>query len=117
VLLGRQRECEMLDRVLQAVGDGESQVLVVRGEAGIGKVGLVGPRRGAVNPVSCPRCRRCRIGDRAAFSGLHQLCMPVMDRLDRVPPPQRDALGTAFGLIDGPAPDRFLLGLALLSLL
>src|SRR3712207_1886193 len=52
-----------------------------------------------------------------AFSGLQQLCAPFADRLERLPGPQRDALGTAFGLRDGGAPDRFLVGLALLSLL
>ena len=52
-----------------------------------------------------------------AFAGLHQLCAPMLDRLDRLPGPQRDALRTAFGLSAGPAPDRFLIGLAVLSLL
>src|SRR4051794_4410725 len=52
-----------------------------------------------------------------AFAGLHQLCAPFLDRLDRLPGPQRDALGSAFGLRDGDAPDRFLLGLAVLGLL
>ena len=51
-----------------------------------------------------------------AYAALHQLCAPMLDRLERLPPPQRDALGTAFGLSAGPAPDRFLIGLAVLSL-
>ena len=52
-----------------------------------------------------------------AFAGLHQLCMPMLDRIDRLPDRQRDALGAAFGLDGGAAPDRFLVGLALLGLL
>ena len=51
------------------------------------------------------------------FAALHQLCAPLLDGLERLPPPQRDALGTAFGLSSGPRPDRFLVGLAVLSLL
>ena len=52
-----------------------------------------------------------------AFAVLHQLCAPMLDRLERLPAPQRDALRTAFGLSAGPAPDRFLIGLAVLGLL
>ena len=52
-----------------------------------------------------------------AYAALHQLCSPMLDHLEHLPPPQRDALGTAFGLSAGPAPDRFLIGLAVLSLL
>jgi hypothetical protein len=52
-----------------------------------------------------------------AFAGLHQLCAPLLDRLERLPAPQRDALGIAFGLRSGAAPDRFLVGLAVLTLL
>ena len=52
-----------------------------------------------------------------AFAGVHQLCAPLLDRLERLPAPQRDALGIAFGLRGGGAPDRFLVGLAVLTLL
>jgi len=52
-----------------------------------------------------------------AFAGLHQLCAPMLDSSERLPPPQRDALRIVFGLTEGPPPDRFLVGLAVLSLL
>ena len=90
---------------------------MVRGEPGVGKTGCwttwPGTRRG---------CRVARAAGvqsemELAFAGLHQLCAPMLDRLDRLPAPQRDALRTAFGLSAGPPPDRFLVGLAVLSLL
>jgi DNA-binding CsgD family transcriptional regulator len=92
-------------------------VLVLRGEAGIGKTALL--------EYLASRASECRVARAAgvesemelAFAGLHQLCAPFLDRLDRLPAPQRDALGTAFALRDGNAPDRFLIGLAALSLL
>ena len=107
----------MLDRQLQRVRAGESSVLVLRGEAGVGKTALL--------EYVAERASGCRIARAAgvesemelAFAGLHQLCAPMLDRLDRLPGPQRDALRVAFGLEDGDAPDRFLVGLAVLSLL
>jgi DNA-binding CsgD family transcriptional regulator len=116
-LRGRQRECEALDRLLAGVRAGSSQVMVVRGESGVGKTALLG--------YLARRASACRIARAAgiesevelAFAGLHQLCAPFLDRLERLPGPQRDALGTAFGLSAGEPPDRFLVGLAVLSLL
>src|SRR5437879_1104660 len=86
---------------------GERQVLVLRGEAGIGKTALLG--------YLLERASGCRIARAAgvesemelAFDGLHQLCAPFLDRIECLPGPQRAALGTAFGLRDGDAPDRF----------
>ena len=91
--------------------------LVLRGEAGVGKTALL--------EYLLERASGCRIARAAgvesemelAFAGLHQLCAPMLDRLERLPGPQGDALGTAFGLREGDAPDRFLVGLAVLSLL
>src|SRR3954471_22715287 len=113
-LLGRDSEIEMLDRLLDTVRAGRSAVLVLRGEPGVGKSAL----------LAClvERASGCRIARAAGvesemelpFAGLHQLCAPMLDRL---PAPQRDALATAFGLSAGEAPDRFLVGLAVLSLL
>jgi DNA-binding CsgD family transcriptional regulator len=90
---------------------------VVRGEPGMGKSALL--------DYAAQRASGCRVARTAgvqsemelAFSGLNQLCIPMLDRLDRLPEPQRDALRTAFGLARGAAPDRFLVGLAVLSLL
>jgi len=117
VLRGRVHECEVLDRLLDAVRGGESGALVVRGEPGVGKSALL--------DYVAERASGCRVARTAgvqsemelAFSGLNQLCIPMLDRVDRLPEPQRDALRTAFGLAGGAAPDRFLVGLAVLSLL
>ena len=116
-LLGRQSERSALDLLVSAVRAGESQALVVRGEAGVGKSALL--------DYVVERAADCRIlhavGVEAemelAYAGLHQLCAPLLDRLERLPAPQRDALATAFGLRAGEAPDRFLVSLAVLSLL
>src|SRR4051794_1369663 len=117
VLLGRRSECETLDRLVATVRGGESAVLVVRGEAGVGKSALL-----AYLIERASGCRTARaVGVESEmelpFAGLHQLCGPMLDRLDRLPGPQRAALATAFGLSAGDPPDRFLVGLAVLSLL
>src|SRR3954449_2853449 len=116
MLRGRRNERYALDRRLQRVRAGESSVLVLRGEAGIGKTALL--------EYIADRASGCRIVRVAgvdsemelAFAGLHQLCAPMLDGLDRLPGPQRDALRVAFGLQDG-APSRFLVALGVLSLL
>ena len=117
MLRGRRDETGVLDRLLESVRGGESRVLVVHGEAGVGKSALLEYVAG--------RALGCRVACAAgvqseielAFSGLAQLCAPMLDRIDRLPEPQRDALRTAFGLAGGAAPDRFLVGLAVLGLL
>ena len=114
-LLGRAGECQALDRLVASARAGQSRVLVLRGEAGVGKTALldyVGERAGG-----------CRLFDATgvesemelAYAGLHQLCAGVLDRVDALPGPQRDALRTAFRLSTGPAPDRFRVGLATVS--
>ena len=116
-LRGRQRECAQLDQLLQAVRAGQSRVLVVRGEAGVGKTALLDYL--VANAVNCRIERAAGVESEMelAFAGLHQLCTPMLDRLSSLPGPQADALGTAFGLSAGEAPDRFLVGLAVLGLL
>ncbi|WP_308123779.1 helix-turn-helix transcriptional regulator [Modestobacter marinus] len=116
-LLGRRSECERLSGVVADAKAGRSQVLVLRGEAGIGKSALL--------DHLLERATGCRVAYAAGsewemelpFAGLHQLCMPYLDLLDELPRPQEEALGTAFGLRSGSAPDRFLVGLAVLTLL
>jgi DNA-binding CsgD family transcriptional regulator len=116
-LRGRRSECETLDRLLEGVWAGQSRLLVLRGEAGAGKSALL--------EYLVERASNCRIARAAGvesemelpFAGLHQLCAPLLDRLARLPDPQSDALRTAFGLSAGEPPDRFLVGLAVLSLL
>jgi DNA-binding CsgD family transcriptional regulator len=96
---------------------GQSRVLVLRGEAGIGKTTLLEHLASCASECRIARATGVESEMELAFAGLHQLCAPFRDRLDRLPAPQRDALGTAFGLRDGSAPDRFMIGLAVLSLL
>ena len=116
-LRGRRGERETLDRLVASVRAGNSRTLVVRGEAGAGKTALL--------EYLLQHAWGCRVAQAAGvetemdlpFAGLHQLCAPFLDRLERLPEPQRDALGTAFSLRGGDAPDRFAVGLAVLGLL
>ena len=116
-LRGRGGECARLDGLLESVRGGRSAALVVRGEAGAGKTALL---RYAIDSAVGLRVIRA-VGVESemelAFAALHQLCVPVLDRLEHLPGPQRDALEIAFALTEGPTPDRFLIGLAVLSLL
>jgi DNA-binding CsgD family transcriptional regulator len=122
-LLGRREECAALDKVVADVLAGTSRVLVLRGEAGVGKSALLGYLSGRI-AGEAGTGGEWRVASAVgvesemelAYSGLHQLCAPLLDHLDELPVPQRDALATVFGLSAGPAPDRFLVGLAALTL-
>jgi DNA-binding CsgD family transcriptional regulator len=92
-------------------------MIVLRGEAGIGKSALLDYVADRAPPARVARAGGVESEMELAYNGLHQLCASMLDRLDRLPPPQRSALATVFGLTDGPAPDRFLVGLATLTLL
>jgi DNA-binding CsgD family transcriptional regulator/tetratricopeptide (TPR) repeat protein len=118
-LVDRRGECDALDRLIEAVRAGESRALVVRGDPGMGKTVLVDHLAGRASAAGCRMARVVGVQSEMelAFAGLHQLCAPMADHLDKIPVPQRDALRTAFGLAPGPPPDRFLVGLAVLSLL
>ncbi|MGW5360620.1 helix-turn-helix transcriptional regulator [Actinopolymorpha pittospori] len=116
-LRGRQSECETLDQFVASVQAGHSSVLVLRGEAGIGKTALLEYLRGSASGCRMARVAGVESEMELAYGGLHQLCAPFLDHLSHLPGPQRDALGTAFGLSAGSPPDRFLVGLAVLSLL
>src|SRR2546422_3025406 len=117
MLLDRRSEREVLDGLLEAVRQGESRVLVLRGEPGVGKSALLEYVVGQTSGFRVARAGGVQSEMELAFAGLQQLCAPMLDRLERLPAPQRDALGTAFGLRAGAAPDRFLVGLAVLGLL
>jgi DNA-binding CsgD family transcriptional regulator len=117
MLLDRLSEREVLDRLLEAVRAGQSRVLVLRGEPGVGKSALMEYVVEQASGCRVARAAGVQSEMELAFAGLQQLCAPMLDRLERLPPPQRDALGTAFGLTTGVAPDRFLVGLAVLGLL
>jgi len=116
-LRGRRAECGVLDGLLEGVRGGRSAVLVVRGEAGVGKTALLDYAIESAPDLSFARAAGVESEMELAFAGLHQLCGPMLDRLGQLPGPQRDALRIAFALEAGPAPDRFLVGLAVLSLL
>src|SRR3954463_10099847 len=116
-LLGRQGECEALDRLVAGVRAGQSRVLVLGGEAGVGKTALLGHLAAAAEGCRIARAAGVESEMELAFAGLHALCAPMLGRLGHLPDPQRDALNTAFGLSAGPPPDRFMVGLAVLSLL
>src|SRR5256885_1437600 len=116
-LRDRHSERDALDRLVTSVRSGRSQVLVLRGEAGVGKSVLLD-----YLVHSASGCRVARAGGHEyetelAYAALHQLCAPLLDLRDRLPGPQRDALEAAFGLSAAPAPDRFVVGLGVLGLL
>jgi len=117
MLRGRRAECGSLDRLLAGVRGGRSAALVLRGEAGVGKTALLDYAVESAPDLRSVRAAGLESEMELAFAGLHQLCGPMLDRLARLPGPQRDALRVTFGLAAGPAPDRFLVGLAVLSLL
>jgi hypothetical protein len=117
VLTGRRTESDALDRLVEAVRAGESRALVVRGEPGVGKTALLEYIVEHASGCRVLRAAGVQSEMELAFAGLHQLLGPMLDRLERLPVPQCDALRTVFGVGPGSAPDRFLVGLAVLSLL
>ena len=116
-LVDRQRERQALDSLMEDLRSGRGRALVVRGEAGVGKSALLEYAAGAAPDMQVARAVGVESEMELAFAGVHQLCAPLLDRLEGLPAPQRDALGIAFGLRGGGAPDRFLVGVAVLTLL
>ena len=114
---GRDRECSRLSETVAAARSGESRVLLVRGDAGVGKSALLDYAADSASDLRVVRALGVESEMELAFAALHQLCAPLLDRLRDLPTPQRAALETVFGLRDGAPPDRFLVGLAVLSLL
>ena len=114
---GRARERQVLDGLLDHVRGGESAVLVISGEAGIGKTALM--HYCARQAAGCQLAQTHGVESEMELplAALHQLCTPMLTSLDALPEPQQRALRVAFGLVAEPAPDRFVLGLAVLSLL
>src|SRR5947207_14248588 len=116
-LLDRVGERDALEGLVAGVRAGDSRVLVLRGDAGIGKTALLDHLARAAEGCRIARAAVVESEMELAFAGLHQLCAPLLGCLQHLPSPQRDALTTAFGLSAGTPPDRFLVGLAVLSLL
>src|SRR5829696_7806032 len=114
---GRSSERQALDRLLERARQGHSGVLVIRGEAGMGKTALM--RHAAVEASAFRVVQVSGVESEMElpFAALHQLCSPLLDRLDALPEPQQDALRVALGVVSAAAPDRFLVGLATLTLL
>ncbi|BBH69836.1 LuxR family transcriptional regulator [Actinoplanes sp. OR16] len=124
-LVGRQRERDVLDGLLQAVRSGQSRALVLRGEAGTGKTSLLGHLAGRAGFARVLRVSGIESESEIAYSVLQQLCAPLLGGLDAVASlhaldalaePQRAALATAFGLASGPPPETLVLGLGVLGL-
>src|SRR5712692_1578321 len=111
-LTGRRSERDVLDELVESVRAGESRALVVRGEPGVGKTALL--EYVAEHASGCRVVRAAGVQSEMelAFAGLHQLLAPMLDRLEHLPVPQREALRTAFGVSPGSAPDRFFVALA-----
>jgi DNA-binding CsgD family transcriptional regulator len=116
-LWGRRAQCSHLDGLLAEVRAGRSRALVLRGEPGIGKTALLRYAADTAPDFQVARAEGVESEMELPFAALHQLCGRMLSRLDRLPGPQREALGVAFGLRSGTAPDRFLVGLAVLVLL
>ncbi|WP_329000279.1 AAA family ATPase [Kribbella sp. NBC_00709] len=116
-LRGRQHELAVLTRMLESARQGRSDALVLRGEAGAGKSALLDALATSVQGCQVARTVGIESEMELAYAGLYQLCRPFLDRMERLARPQHEALGIAFGRLSGPAPDRFLIGLAVLNLL
>jgi DNA-binding CsgD family transcriptional regulator len=117
VFLDRTSERDALDRLLARVREGQSAVLVIRGEAGIGKTALLRYAARHASGFRVAQVTSVEAEMELPFAGIHQLCAPLLDHLDALPQPQQDALNVALGLASGDVPNRFLVGLAVLGLL
>ena len=115
--LDRTTEREVLDRLLAQAREGQSAVLVIRGEAGIGKTAMLRYAARRASGLRVAQVTGAEAEMELPFAGIHQLCAPVLERLGALPRPQQDALNVALGLVSGDVPDRFLVGLAVLGLL
>ncbi len=116
-LRGRGSECETLRNLISTAQSDCSQVLVLRGEAGVGKTALLDSVSEMASGFRTVHVAGVESDMELAFAGLHQLCAPLMDHAEELPQPQREALAVAFGRGVGPTPERFLVGLAVLSLI
>src|SRR3954471_2117706 len=113
----RTSERQVLDQLLTYVREGQSAVLVIRGEPGIGKTALLRYTARLASGFRVAQVTGVEAEMELPFAAIHQLCAPLLDQLEALPQPQRDALNVALGLASGDVPDRFLVGLAVLGLL
>jgi AAA ATPase domain len=117
LLLGRASEREALEQLLEEARGGQGRVLVLCGEPGVGKTALLEDAVQAASGFRVARASGVEAEMELPFAALQMLCAPMLDRLDHLPEPQRAAIGTAFGVSSGTAPEQLLVGLAVLSLL
>jgi len=117
MLRGRSEERQMLEGLLAEVQRGQSRTLLLRGQAGVGKTALLDDAVDAAHEFASTRAAGVESEMEVPYAALHQLCGRMLDRIERLPPPQADALGVVFGLSSGESPDRFIVGLATLNLL
>src|ERR1700754_2650189 len=117
VLLGRGSERQLFDRLLDNVRGGQSAVLVMRGEAGVGKTALLHYCTRQASGFRVAKIAGVESEMELPFAGLHQLCAQMLRRLEALPEPQQEALRVALGMSSGAPADRFLIGLAALTLL
>jgi DNA-binding CsgD family transcriptional regulator len=115
--LDRTGEREVLDGLLARAREGESAVVIMRGEAGIGKTTLLRYVARRASGFRVVQVTGVEAEMELPFAGIHQLCAPMLDNLDALPQAQQDALRVALGLATGEVPDRFLVGLAVLGLM
>jgi AAA ATPase domain len=115
--VGRSSERELLDGLLTRVREGASEALVIRGEAGVGKSALLRYTARQAAGFQVAQLTGIEAEMELPYAGLHQLCTALPDRIDALPAPQKAALTTALGLVAGTVPERFIVGLAMLSLL
>jgi DNA-binding CsgD family transcriptional regulator len=116
-LLGRQREQAVLERLLETASEGHGGVLVLHGDPGVGKTALLEYALDTAKDFRVVRTSGVEGETELDYAALQQLCSPLLELIDRLPDPQRDALGVAFGLSPGRPPSPFMVGLAVLGLL
>ncbi|GAA3206995.1 LuxR family transcriptional regulator [Actinocorallia longicatena] len=116
-MVNRHQERDSLAGLLAGVREGQGRAIVVTGDAGVGKTALLDDMAARATAFQVLRVSGVQSEMELPFAGLHQLCAPLLDGLERLPAPQCQALRTAFGLAEGPPPARFLVGMAVLSLL
>ena len=116
-LVGREQELARLEELLRTVRDGGSATLVVRGEPGVGKSALLDSLVASASELQVLRAVGVEGEVDLPYAALHQLCRPLLDRINVLPQPQSEAIEIAFGLAHGEASDRYLVGLAALSLM
>ena len=116
-LLGRRPETARLDALIASMREGRSEVLVIVGEAGVGKTALLDYALQSASDIRILRVAGVESEMELPHAALHQLCLPLLDRIDALPAPQAEALATLFGLRVGESPSQFLAGLGVLNLL